>query len=332
MTEPTTVNVALIIPNTGDLVDLWGVNAMNPDYVAIDGFLGGVQIISASNVPITLTSPAGVTITPSAGPTQAQNAVIRVTGTLSANVQVTLPLPGPIVIENLTTGNFVLSFRAVATGHVIAVDQGEVQSIYNDGTDVRFSNLGGRVGAVEIWAGISAMPAWVGACSVPPYLLCDGTVYNFSTYPYLGKRLGSNFGGNGITTFGVPDLRGRVALPYDGTASRITAAGCGLNGQTLGASLDQQNETLTLSQIPTGITSPVTVIPVNGNFPTNILGSPFQVAAGTGNFVPWWGTNPAAPQVEHQMTGTASSNNTGGLAHPNVQPSQVTGIAVIRAA
>lgn len=331
MTEPTTVNVGLIVPNTGDLVGVWGSNAINPDLSALDGFLGGVQPVSASNAPITLTSPSGFTPTPSGGPTQAQNAVLRFIGTMTANVQVTLPLPGPIVIENLTTGAFVLSFRAIGSGQIIAVDQGEIQSIYNDGTNVRFINLG-RIGHTEIWAGLSAVPAWIGACTVPPYLLCDGSVYNFSTYPYLGARLLGAFGGNGSTTFGVPDLRGRMALPYDGTATRITTAGCGLNGQTIGATLDAQSIALAASQIPslsvsvfvsgsiTGSTSTlneVSVTPGSSLASSQAAGTPFASLSVSGSF---------------SGSGSGSTTNTSGAAHPNVQPSQVTGIAVIRAA
>lgn len=46
------------------------------------------------------------------------------------------------------------------------------------------------------------------------YLACDGTVYNISDYPelaaYFNQQFGAsnNFGGNGTTTFAVPDLRG----------------------------------------------------------------------------------------------------------------------------
>jgi microcystin-dependent protein len=50
----------------------------------------------------------------------------------------------------------------------------------------------------------------------PPsgYLLCDGTVYNVSAYPTLGALLVAltQYGGNGTTTFGVPDRRGRVGV------------------------------------------------------------------------------------------------------------------------
>lgn len=46
------------------------------------------------------------------------------------------------------------------------------------------------------------------------YLACDGTVYNISDYPelaaYFNAQFGTSnhFGGNGTTTFAVPDLRG----------------------------------------------------------------------------------------------------------------------------
>ncbi len=46
------------------------------------------------------------------------------------------------------------------------------------------------------------------------YLACDGTIYNIEEYPYLTQHFIDNFGsvkylgGNGETTFAVPDLRG----------------------------------------------------------------------------------------------------------------------------
>ena len=336
MTEPTTVNVGLIIPNTGDLPGTWSTGALNPDFVAIDGYHGGIQIISVSNAPITLTSPAGFTPTPGGGPTQAQNAVLRFTGALTANVQVTLPLPGPISIENLTTGAFVLSFRAIGSGQVIAIDQGRIQTIYNDGTNVRFVNLSGEIGETKIWAGRSAMPAWVTACTVPPYLLCDGTIYNASTYPYLFAILGGQFGGNGISTFGVPDLRGRVPLPYDGTGTRITTGGCGLNGQTIGAALDEQTVTLERSDLPNvspTFTGTQQTWSLNSASARVWFAEAGTTLLGSGNFSAN-SLDSSSLNVTVTPAGTVQSLN-GGVTQTNVAnvpPSQVTGIAVIRAA
>lgn len=340
---PFTTNTILNVPNTGDLVGIWGSAAVNPDFNAIDGYLGGVQTLSVSSANIALTAPSVGSPTPSGGPTQAQNAVLRFTGTLTVNVQVTLPLPGYYIVENLTSASAqVLILRAAGSGEVICIDRGDVQHVYNDGTNVRFVNMG-RVGHIEMWAGLSSMPAWVTLCTKRPFLLCDGAVYNFSDYPYLGARLGSSFGGNGSTTFGVPDLRGRQPLPYDGTGTRITTAVCGINGQTIGAAADNQGVTLLATQIPS-ITSTtggaisvasqngLTGIPVTANA-ANVsrTGVPSGAAS---SFSP---SSSAASWVGVDSLSTAgavlsASNNTGGAVHSNVQPSQVTGIAVIKAA
>lgn len=317
----------LAVPSRGTDVGTWD-SPVNNDLNALDGYLGGFQIISASNAPITLTAPSG-TPTPSGGPTQAQNSILSFTGTLTANVQVTLPLPGTYQIENLTTGNFVLSFRAVGSGQVIGLDQGMSERIYNDGTNVRFAALG-ALGRTEMWAGLSALPAWITACTKRPYLLCDGSVYNFTDYPYLGARLGGNFGGNGVTTFGVPDLRGRVPLPYDGTGTRITSSQCGIAGQTLGAAADNQSVVLSTAQMPVhshGITEP------NGGLGHQHVYSAIQqtagsiVSGGTGSPI-----NTLVGNTNFSTTGIGINNTGNGQSHTNVQPAQVTGIAVIRAA
>src|SRR6185437_13790203 len=141
----------------------------------------------------------------------AQNAVIKLTGGLTGNVQVTLPLPGFMIIDNQTTGAFVVTLRAIGSGQIIATPSGSIVHIYNDGTNVRFVNgISANPGKIEFWGGLTAMPAWVTACTAPPYLLCDGSIHNFSDFPSLGAVYGSNFGGNGVTTFGVEDLQGRV--------------------------------------------------------------------------------------------------------------------------
>jgi microcystin-dependent protein len=321
VTEPSTLNIGLVIPSNGDLPGLWGSNAINPDMVAIDGLFGATTTIAASSSPIVLTSPAGFTPTPSGGPTQAQNAILKFTGTLTANVPVTLPLPGYYIVNNQTTGNFVLSFRAIGSGAVIAVDQQDDLHIYNDGTNVRFANLG-RIGETAMWAGYTAMPAWVTACTNVPYLLCDGSVYNVSAFPSLGAKLLGKFGGNGITTFAVPDSGGRIQLPYDTTGTRITTAGCGINGQTIGAPQDKQTNTLVTGNLPPY--TPAGTIAVMQNAAANIGGS---------------GTPGPFSQPLNQIgsaTITASFSGTpapGQNSTPlnNVQPSQVTGIMVIRA-
>lgn len=62
------------------------------------------------------------------------------------------------------------------------------------------------------------------------YLICDGTEYNISDYPYLAQHFIDDFGsvnyfgGDGENTFAVPDLRGEF-LRGSGTAERNTGSG-----------------------------------------------------------------------------------------------------------
>jgi microcystin-dependent protein len=324
LADPQTSNYGLFVPVTGNDVGTWGSVALNPNFVTIDALFGGVQTLSLSSVPVTLTAPAGFTATPSPGPTQAQNAVLRLTGAITAPVTITLPLPGYYIVENLTTGNFVVTLQAVTATQVIGIDQGMCQHVYNDGANVRFVNLG-ETGKMEFWTGYSAMPAWVTACTKPPYLLCDGETFTFATYPYLGARYGSNFGGNGATTAATPDMRGRVPLAYDGTGTRITVAGCGINGQTIGASQDKQINTLLTGNLPPYTPAgSVTVTPSGpitssgGVNSTNVPGGvDFIVASAAASF-----------------SGSFAGTPQGGTSTPvnNVQPAQVVGIWVVRAA
>jgi microcystin-dependent protein len=332
--DPQTSNILLNVPQRGSDTGTWDI-PLNSNSTALDGYQAGFQTISVSNAPITLTSPAG-TPTPSGGPTQAQNAVLRFTGALTANVQITLPLPGYYIVENLTTnsgGIFLLQFRAAGTGEVICIAQGKVQHIYNDGTNVRFVNLP-EVGEVKIWAGFTSMPAWVTNCTKRPYLLCDGTVYNGSDYPYLGTILGSAFGGNGSTTFAVPDLRGRVPLPTDSGLGRITAAVSGINGAAIGSAADNQGVTLTVNQIPAhthsnSLSDPGHSHGQNGNTAYFNSGGSFGITGSSAQLV-----NAANQTTNNAFTGITINNASqgGGAVHTNVQPSLITGIAVIRAA
>lgn len=91
------------------------------------------------------------------------------------------------------------------------------------------------------------------------YLKCDGTVYNIVDYPelanYFYQQFGtkSKFGGNGTTTFAVPDLRGEFLRGTGTNGHTISIGGetvsCG-NGENVGT---HQNPTLVPNfQTPSG--------------------------------------------------------------------------------
>lgn len=102
-----------------------------------------------------------------------------------------------------------------------------------------------------------ALP-FAGATAPTGWLLCYGQVVSRTTYADLFTVLSTTYGaGDGSTTFALPDLRGRIPGGKDNmggsAASRLTTAGSGVDGSTLGASGGAQTHTLTNAQLPTSV-------------------------------------------------------------------------------
>ena len=71
---------------------------------------------------------------------------------------------------------------------------------------------------------------------------CNGQLLPISQNTALFSLLGTLYGGDGITTFGLPDLRGRVAIG--------AGQGPGLSAYTQGEQTGTENVTLISSQMP----------------------------------------------------------------------------------
>lgn len=91
----------------------------------------------------------------------------------------------------------------------------------------------GYIGEIRLFAGNFAPLGWV---------FCDGTKYSISMYSAVYSILGTTYGGDGQTTFAVPDLRGRVAVG--------TGQGAGLSNITLGQVGGAETVTMTTAQMP----------------------------------------------------------------------------------
>ena len=107
--------------------------------------------------------------------------------------------------------------------------------------------------------GVSALPIGVvmpyaGAAAPAGWLLCFGQNVSRTTYAALFAAIGTGFGvGDGSTTFGLPDLRGRVVAGKDNmggaSADRLSGYG-GFDGDTLGAVGGTQSHILATTEIP----------------------------------------------------------------------------------
>ncbi len=88
------------------------------------------------------------------------------------------------------------------------------------------------VGEIRMFAGNFAPRGWA---------FCDGQLLAVSQNDALFSLLGTIYGGDGRTTFGLPDLRGRIPL-HQGT-------GPGLSARRLGSKGGAENVTLTTNQL-----------------------------------------------------------------------------------
>ncbi len=85
---------------------------------------------------------------------------------------------------------------------------------------------------------------WVGYTFCPRgWAAADGQLLSINQYQSLYSLLGSQFGGDGRTTFALPDLRGRVAI-HAGQSP-------GMSKYQVGNKAGQETVTLTTSQMPT---------------------------------------------------------------------------------
>jgi len=89
------------------------------------------------------------------------------------------------------------------------------------------------IGEIIMFAGNFAPRGWA---------LCDGQLLSIAQNSALFSILGTTYGGDGRTNFGLPDLRGRVAV-HQGT-------GPGLPNIRLGQKGGAVNHTLTQGQLP----------------------------------------------------------------------------------
>ena len=75
------------------------------------------------------------------------------------------------------------------------------------------------------------------------FAACNGQLLNINEYDVLFAVIGTTYGGDGITTFAVPNLNGRLAVGAQGQ-------GPGLSNYPLGMQVGTENVTLTTPQLP----------------------------------------------------------------------------------
>jgi len=156
------------------------------------------------------------------------------------------------------------------------------------------------IGEISMFAGNFAPRGWA---------LCDGQLLSISQNTALFSILGTTYGGDGRTTFGLPDLRGRVPM-HPGN-------GPGLTPRSLGEKGGVEEVNLTINQMPShSHHASGTVRAYNGDPDSE---SPDETVLANGQFYSSQSpdTNMHADSV--QMT---VDNSGGSQPHTNIQPYQ----------
>lgn len=154
------------------------------------------------------------------------------------------------------------------------------------------------IGQIMLFAGNFAVRGWA---------LCDGQLLPISSNSALFSILGTTYGGDGISTFALPDLRGRVALHMGN--------GPGLSNHNIGQDSGAESHTLTAAQMPShnhAATINASTDEGNSASPTDLIIA--KSGSGDPDFVG------SAVDTALRSDSISMANNGGSQSHNNMQP------------
>ncbi|WP_347839977.1 tail fiber protein [uncultured Draconibacterium sp.] len=157
------------------------------------------------------------------------------------------------------------------------------------------------LGQIIMFAGNFAPRGWA---------MCEGQLLPINSNQALFSILGTTYGGDGRTTFALPDLRGRVAMH--------PGSGPGLSTYRLGQKGGVEDVTLNINQIPSHTHNGTGTVQAASGQPdeTSPIGTvPAPLTNGTEGYA-----ETASGSMKTDGV-TLNIQNTGGnLAHNNIQP------------
>ncbi len=171
---------------------------------------------------------------------------------------------------------------------------------------------------------------WASTAPNTSFAFPIGQAISRTTYSALFALIGTTYGpGDGSTTFNLPDKTGRVSAMKETAATRLTSAGSGVDGGTLGAFGGVQNGSILQANLPSATLITTIIDPGHGHPGSTITESGtsanlnISVAPGGNNVGPTDWPNPL--KIATNTTGITASTALGGLgvAFKVVQPTIV---------
>ena len=130
MANSTSANLKLTVQATGENSGTWG-QITNTNLLILEQAIGGYDAVGVTS-GATLTFSNGVL-------SNGKNQVLKLTGTISGNVNVTIPdsIEKTYIVENATTGEHTVTFKTSSGTGVTwtATDKG-TKVLYSDGTNI----------------------------------------------------------------------------------------------------------------------------------------------------------------------------------------------------
>ena len=158
------------------------------------------------------------------------------------------------------------------------------------------------VGEVRMFAGNFAPAGW---------LFCNGQLLNISQYDVLFSLLGTTYGGDGNTTFALPDLRGRTPIHAGQGPDRTN--------RFLGQALGSEKVSLVAAELP------LHAHPVPARAEAGTQSSPANAvwAASAGTAKPYTQNAPNASMSANAFTPAGN-----GHPHENMMPFQAVSFII----
>ena len=143
------------------------------------------------------------------------------------------------------------------------------------------------------------------------WAMCNGQFLPINQNQALFSLLGTTYGGNGQTTFALPDLRGRAPIHFG-------------NSITLGERAGEENHTITQGEMPAHTHTVTAIAPGNGGSNVNNPSGAFLSNSAPAEI---YGNAAGSPGLL-ALNPAAISSIGGSQAHNNMQPSLTLNLCI----